>query len=259
MGASPLPRIVLQESGDWSMFAPKFEPQRKQFETFNCVSFNTIDCVQRLIQRLTGNEENYSDRFLGLAAGTTYGGNDPKTVAEALRKNGLIPEDLLPFSDNLKTLEEYYSFKDSDENECRGWGRKWLKKWDFGYEFVFNSDVPDKPERMMEALKYSPLGVSVAAWNYDSEKDLFVKDKTERSNHWTVCVIGYKENEYWLIDDSYLEGESNLKKLSWNYSFDYAMRYFLKKKETDQERQRSFTFFGMLKGFFAKWLDDIFK
>ena len=232
LGSSPLPQIVLQESGDWSMFAPKFEPQRKKFETYNCTSFNTLDCIQRLLKRL-GIDENYSDRFTGITAGTKEGGNDPHTVAEALRKNGLIPEDLLPFSDNLKNLDEYYSFKGADEAKCRKAGLAWLDRFEFGHEYVFHPSDTNKQEKMMEALKYSPLGVSVDAWN--EYEGVYIKDQGARDNHWTVCVVGFVKDKYWIIDDSYLAGGNNFKKLAWNYDFGWAKRYHISKKKTDAE------------------------
>ena len=233
LGSSPLPQIILREDGNWISYAPKFEPQRKQFETFNCTGFNTIDCIQRLLQRL-GIDENYSDRFLGKIAGTKEPGNDPHTVAEAIRKNGLIPEDMLPFSDNLQNVDEYYSFKGANETECRKAGLAWLDRFSFGHEYVFHPSDTNKQDKMVEALKYSPLACSVDAWN---ERDgIYYKDKGTKDNHWTVCVVGYIKSKYWLIDDSYLADGNNIKKLDWNYDFNFCKRYHIEVKKKEEKR-----------------------
>ncbi len=79
----------------------------------------------------------------------------------------------------------------------------------------------------MEALKYSPLGVSVVAWR--GRDGLFVKDKGEPDNHWTT-VVAYKEGEYWLVADSYLVFDSPFKRLAWDYDFGSIKRYSLTPK-----------------------------
>ncbi|MCF7836024.1 MAG: hypothetical protein K9M15_02790 [Candidatus Marinimicrobia bacterium] len=223
-----LPRYVINPSGDWSEYVT-FEPQRKQFETYNCTAFGTIKCVQILLNKL-GEDSNFSDRFLGVCAGTKAGGNDPHTVAQAIRHNGLIPETMLPFSSDLQTIDEYYSFKGADENKCRKEGLKWLDRYSFGHEWVFNGKT-DKA-KMIDSLRYSPLGVSVCAWR--KQGDLYVKWKNETDNHWTVAVVGYEKDKYWLIADSYLDDGEPIKKLAWDYPFQYCKRYNISKKLKQQ-------------------------
>ena len=48
------------------------------FETFNCVSFGTLSAIETLMFRLFGEKVNYSDRWIGIMAGTNAGtnGND---------------------------------------------------------------------------------------------------------------------------------------------------------------------------------------
>ena len=224
LGASPLPQEILEPDGDWTKFSPKFEPQRKRFETFNCCSFNTIDCIQRLLQRL-GDNTNWSDRFTGITAGTSAQGNSPTIVAEAIRKNGLIPEDMMPFSDDLENIDDYYSW-DIEKGACITEGKNWLNNWEFGYE-----QVPCNPESMMTALRYSPLGCAVYAW--EEQNGLYVSDMP--ANHWSCVVTSYEKNKYWLVDDSYLQDGTNLKKLAWDFKFDFVLRYHIdKKKEKEQ-------------------------
>jgi len=88
--------------------------------------------------------------------------------------------------------------------------------------------LEEKQKRMMMALKTSPLGVSVCAWR--KQGDVYVKSKNERDNHWTVCVVGYVKDKYWLIADTYIDDGEPIKKLSWDYPFSYCKRYSIELK-----------------------------
>lgn len=251
-GVVSLPKVILRSDGQWTSFVTPYEPQRKVFETFNCTGFNTLDCIEMLFKQ-NGFEKNYSDRFVGVVAGTNpaIGGNDPHTVAETIRKNGLIDEEMMPFSDSLKSVEEFYSFMGVDEEKCMDEGEKWLKSWGFGHEWVFNGYVENKQALIMEALKYSPLGVSVKAWEKGAN-GLFTKGKGERDNHWT-CIVGYVEGQYWIIDDSYLEDGQPIKHLEWDYDFGFCKRYALtKKKEVVEVKCAEFSFRGIVSWFFNR-------
>ena len=52
--------------------------QNVSFETFNCVSFGTLSAIETMMFRLFGEKVNYSDRWIGIMAGTNAGtnGND---------------------------------------------------------------------------------------------------------------------------------------------------------------------------------------
>ena len=50
-GISPIPKEVLQTDKDWSAYLPGIENQNKGFETFTCVSFTILNCVEILLQR----------------------------------------------------------------------------------------------------------------------------------------------------------------------------------------------------------------
>mgnify|MGYP001599222192 CR=1 FL=1 len=139
---------------------------------------------------------NYSDRALGIMAGTKPPGNDPAKIAETIRKQGLVLEKYLPFSSDIQTVEEYYSPNPLPESIIQQ-GKSWLFWYDFKHEYVFDKDtlLEEKQKRLMEALKYSPLGISVFAW---AENPDGTYTKLGNDNHWCVCY-GYKENEYWKI------------------------------------------------------------
>lgn len=259
-GGGNIPRVILRPNGDWSDIPDK-EVQNKQFETYNCTAFNTLARIEALIFVITGERVNYSDRYLGVVAGTKPPGNDPHTVAEAIRKYGCIPEEMMPFSSDLKDTDEYYSWKGVDREKCLAEGRKWLEKYTFLHEWVFkpSSSVPNKITSLVDTLTMCPPGVAVYAWI--KENGLYV-DKGQEPNHWTGLV---KDNPLinWLANDSYVDGSSTLKELDWKYNFQYCKRYYVKLNDVQVQYQGILkSFINLLKNyvsFLTKNLGGIFQ
>jgi hypothetical protein len=217
LGASnSLVKVVLQSDGQWDAYLPEKEFQNLNYiETYNCTSFGTCNVVEMLFKKIYGENYNFSDRYLGIKAGTKPPGNDPHIVAQAVRHDGLIQEIFLPFKD-INSWQEYYSYKGGNKSTCEQEGKFFLKKWEVGHEWVSQNNPT--PEMLMESLRYSPLGISVSAWYQNG--DLFV-DNGEPNNHWCV-LYGYKKGEYWKVFDSY---DLSTKRLAWDFKFQYAKRY----------------------------------
>lgn len=199
LGGSPVPMKVIQEDGNWETAMVQKDIQRLSFDTYNCTSFGTLKQIQTYLSCVFGDYTNYSDRWVGIIAGTKPPGNDPQKVYEAIRKYGLIPEEMLPFSEDLTSVEEYYSFKGADKEACYAEGLKWLEKYTLLHEWVFSPDQPldEKINNMKVALKYSPLCLAVYAWAQD-EKGVYIRlgDDT----HWTFM---YSYDDLERIMDSY--------------------------------------------------------
>lgn len=226
-GILSAPFEILQESGQWNDFLPENEEQRKEgFDTFGCTQYATLNALEILIKRKFGEIKNYSERYVGVMAENIPTGNDPHNTAEAIRHFGNVDDYQLPFSVNLKSFEEYYAPKPMTKHYL-DIGNNWLKEYDLKHEWVFGNftSLKNKQIKIKEALKSSPVGVSVVAWFERNE--LYYKPEGQRENHWTIC-IGYKENEYWIIYDSY---DGYIKKLEWNYDFGRAKRYWMEKKK----------------------------
>jgi len=161
---------------------------------------------------------DFSERFTSIANHTKPPGSDPHTVAETIRKTGLIPESKLPFDDSIKTLEQYYS-PDPLPAYLLSIGQDWLTNYTFKHEFVIGT-----ADDWMDALQYSPLGVSVFAWAQSN--GLYVRPPGIADNHW-VCCYGYVKDQYWKIFDSY---DQTHKRLEWNFGFTFVKRYYVEKK-----------------------------
>ena len=232
---------VLEEDEDWGEWDFIEDLQSKKFETYNCTGFNTAQAISKIIWRKYGEKFNPSARWIGIIAGTsaTKGGNDPHVVAEAIRKNGLIPDEMLPFSDDLETVDEYYSFKGADEAKCRAYAKDWLTKWEFNHDWVVTHFTTD-PTAMKYALRYSPLGGDVSAW-LTNEQGLYVR--FGQSNHWTN-IRGYNVNNP-KADDSYIPFK---KELVPEFGFSFVKRYVVIKKKvlTPELKQNILTVFWEL-------------
>lgn len=221
-GGGNVPLKTLQEDSDWTSLLPSEEQQNiRGIETFNCSAFGTTNAIELLMYKLTGERINYSDRWVGIIAGTKEPGNDPHVVAEAIRKYGLIPEEMLPFSDDIKTVDDYYSFKGADKEACYKAGREWLAKWDFKHEWTFTPGQPilEQMNNMKLALKGSPQCVAVYAW-VSNDKGVYYS--LGEPNHWTTV---YNIDQYLKIFDSY----SPIKK-DVDQSILYCKRYSITKK-----------------------------
>lgn len=209
-----VPENVLQPDSNWLLYLPLREDQIKNVETNNCTAFGTLNALEILHKRKFGFEVNWCERALGIMAGTRPPGNDPSTVIETVRKQGALPEDVLPFTEDIDTVEKYYS-----PDPLHDWLLSQASNW--GYTVKHEWVTPTRDE-MIEALKHSPLGVAVYAWK---EEDGFnVRGGTD--NHW-VCLYGIDSvSDGWLVFDSYA---GHLKLLHPNYQFYFVKRYWLDK------------------------------
>lgn len=220
------PFEVLQESGQWDEFIPQAEIQHnKIFDSYNCTGYGTLNALELLMLRKFGKTINFSERYTGVCAGTYPPGNDPQTVIENIRKDaGLIEEQRLPFTsfDTDMTLDEYYSPKPMEDYLLKS-GKRFLEEYKIQHDWVYQSGEEANAIKLKNALKSSPLGVSVMAWRREGE--YYVKDPDEQDTHWTV-LYGYEDGKYWKCYDSY---EGNFKKLAWNYPFGFVKRYHIEK------------------------------
>ena len=217
---------VLQPNWQWDEFLPVDELQSKgDLETQNCTVYGTLNVIETLLYRLFRVTSNFSERYVGIASGTTSAGNDPQRVAETIRKVcGLVDESDLPFDDTVKTFEDYYHPTPLPANLLKK-GIEWRDSYVFNHQYVFKPNDKNKTEKLVESLKTSPLGVSVQAWTLDG--GLYVKQKGDPDNHWGM-LYGGEYKKYWNFFDHY---NNTHKKLAWDYDFGYAKRYSLKKAE----------------------------
>lgn len=222
-GAIPYKEINV--FGQWDVYLPDKELQKRNgLETQNCTSYGTLNCVETLLNKLFGRKHDYSERFLGVIAGTSRSGNSPHKVAEAIRKNGCVDEIVLPFDSSINEWDEYYSPNPMTDKYLDD-GKKWLETYDFSHEWLFVGDYSgNRQKTLIDALKRSPVGVSVYAWQWD-DRGMFVNPDKRLDTHWCM-LYGYEEGKYWKVFDQY---KNDRKKLDWNYPFGFAKAFHIEK------------------------------
>lgn len=238
-GSQSIPDEVLQPTGQWGEFLPKDEFQfNRNFDTNGCTEYGNLNAIETLMKRKFEGDYNYSERYLAVLAENALEGNSPHKVLETIRKvSGVIPDSLLSFNDSITTWEQWCSPKPMTEPYLSE-GKKFNDNYVFLHEWVFTDNNSNKIELIKEALKRSPLGISVYAWLYDNDKQAYVKPKGASDNHW-VCLYGYEEGKYWLIFDQY---DSTHKKLVWDFDFTCAKKYYIAKRMTNQQIQQQISF-----------------
>jgi len=245
LGGVGVPKKILNPERNWVSFLPAGEIQKRNIETSSCTEFGTLNGIETLEKRLFGKIENYSERAVAIGSGNTENGNDPHTVCEYIRKNGLLDDFILPFNDEIESFEQYLSPKPLTNN-IEQQALKWLRCRVLKHEWVFgqNASLREKQEKLWESLLYSPLGVSVAAWHEDD--NLYVKADDEPDNHWTL-LIGGKFGEYWRVNDSYLDDGQYLKTLDWHYNFQFSKLFVI------NEIKRKFLY-DYFRGYFEQFM-----
>lgn len=135
--AGDIPYEIKNETGDWTPYLPPEEWQRFDLvDTMACVSFSLLNCIETQEKFLTGQQVNYSDRFIAMMSGTTRQGNRLQTVADTVRKYGLVREESWPTPINV-TWESYYAVPDPKKMaELLAEGARWKARFDLAYGWV---------------------------------------------------------------------------------------------------------------------------
>ena len=246
-GSVTLPKVVLQADRNWQPFNPTYEPQfNDSYDTSGCTVWGTQNIAEFLLKRLEGKEYNFAERFNYILAKIRPPGADPHAVAEEIRKDGLIPHELLPMTSTFEEFVRPYPMT----------ARYLVEGHRFPYimksEYVWRT--PQTREQRMakirEYLQYSPLGVSVTAWF--EEGGVYV-DNGLPNTHW--CVLTRETDRGWLIFDSYDQHE---KILSFDHDIQVCKWYALLKKTSKDNWLVELTknIFGLFKDL-IKGVDNI--
>lgn len=207
--------LVLKLDGQWLDCLPPGEKQFNYgFEPAACASFGTLNAIEILLRNDYQDIENFSDRFLAKMSGTTKAGNSPQTVAETLRHNGVCFQAQWDITPDLTDWDKWYA---EIPQSIKTLAQQFPAEYYFTHEYVTTGATTLK-----SALQYSPLGITVSAWDKDPATGLYVS--TFPNNHWVV-LVGYKDQEYWIVYDTYDENGDFVKHLAWNHEFQIAKRY----------------------------------
>jgi hypothetical protein len=182
LGASPLIMPEIMQSADWREFVPEGEIQARMFvfDTMSCTTFSALNIVETwfnyhikkesftVAQLETLNQLGYfkngrfncSDRFTAIMSKTMKTGNYFQAVWDSIRKDGLLPENDLPFDPNFKTWDEYHN-PNAITQAMKDKAVKILDIMEFNYEW--NTTDIDYTGLIEKALKSCPVHGAVPA------------------------------------------------------------------------------------------------
>ena len=226
-GSGQLVGTPLRLNGDWRASLPPEEFQNiRGIESSACY----IEAQQHTIATILEEafsiiDENYSSRFNALLSDGSENGGDPIKGAQSIRHDGLIPDSILPFGEEIESWNDFHSYKGASEVECVREGQRWLKKWTPKYDIVFERNEPlsFKYMRLRDALKFSPVCASVTAW-YE-ENEMYIKPEGMRDNH-LIEIVYLDDNNCAYVRDTYAPF---IKKLAPFYNFDFGLRWTIDK------------------------------
>lgn len=203
LGSSPVEHNVVNENANWKQFSPEHERQNIPVESLMCVSFSATDAVEYQFNKAIFDNRisledlkwlrdngyykngkiNFSERFIGALGDTRSYGAYQYKVGDAIRKYGLIPNDMFTLTDDFnKNID-----KDEITEEMYDLGKEFIERFPINYEWV--NDIK-------EALKYGALQVCVY---YADGNGILCPG--QNPNHAVVLVNNTEM--YSLIDDSY--------------------------------------------------------
>lgn len=218
-GVSGSQKAVLSEIGQYLDVLPVKELQHGTYvDSMACVSFSALNCIEILFKVKYGIEVNYSDRALAKMSETTRRGNYLDKVAETIRLQGVVPDELWAFDRSSKGLMDWDLYYREIPQIVLDTRFNFLKDYEIKWEWVYNDP--------REALKYGPLQVTICYQGSHQAVNGIIPKTNSPANH-AVTLVGYKENEYWVIFDHY---EMVVKKLAWDYTISDKLLFTLNKK-----------------------------
>lgn len=204
---------VRNPSGDWRPYLVRGEKQHSNVvDNMDCVAEATNNVGEIQIKQQTGQEVNFSDRFLAKMSGTTTQGNWVYIVLDTWRKIGCVLEEEWPRppSPNYTWNDYYASIPQFIVDRAPSQS---IHKYDLQYEVVGNT-----ADAIRYHLKHAPLmvtlpghevaGVVLSADNktltYLDSYDPFIKTRPISDIDWIYkAVLTVKQtNHMQLVNDN---------------------------------------------------------
>lgn len=210
-------KIVLSPLRDYSNYLPVHERQDKLgYDSFACVVFSGLNCLEIFLKKLYGEELNFSDRFLaGMIPVKPYSGTNYSAFWDAVRDYGLVLEEKYPFAGT--TPHEYVK---RPPQEIIDQGKNFLQYYDIEHEWIDWGGCD--PNKLYEALQFGPLHVSIDGNAARTGK------RSTAVNH-SVTIYRAEKGVKWGILDHY---SRQTYEVPWNFYFGSAKQatILLKKK-----------------------------
>lgn len=225
---------VVVENGDWTKYLVEYETQKKRnVDPYACVSYSALTCLE-MYANAQGIDINKSDKFTAVMSGTIpYRGNNFRKVAESIKKDWTVDEELYPFTDT--SVEDYYK---PVPEQIKKIALQDKPNWRYFYRFpttahALGQDNRKRDEVIMDALRYAPLQVSI---KYPRNKPVRGIYRPEYGQNHAVVLYNYIEGKEWHIFDSYDPLDNGgFKRLHWDYPVYGVMAHTLEHVATDKD------------------------
>lgn len=219
----------LNPNGDWTAYKAQDEHQSiLGFDTMLCWVFSTLKPWIMLANFYGFNDfpKNIAERYVGVMADASPSGGDPHYAAEVVRTiSGVIPQEVLPWTDDIDTWPEYYHPNPMDTSII-SLGAQYLKDFTFGHEWIFawgNTYTPEQKAQMIkDASKRGTVAYSVSGNYRVNNSGQLTKPVGEQDTHW-VTHLRF-DGDIATFHDQYDPFERQLEK---NYDHNAAKLYFL--------------------------------
>jgi len=241
--------VILMPGGHgWKQYLPAPEDQSNRYiEPEDCTIANALKAWETVANKLkadgvlkdTDFPKNCSERFNAICANIGPEGGSPFTSANSIASNGVIPENVLPFDDKIRTWDEFYHPKPMTD-DFKKLAEDCTKYINLQREWVFNDvsgqiTMSEKLEKIQAALERGVVCVSVYAWN-DPVNGLYEKSLGQSDCHWTLM---YDQDGVSKIFDTYAPYYKDVFQ-----DFQSAILYTMSRK-TDEEVSRENTLIGL--------------
>lgn len=222
---------VINPSKNWRDIAINELQARNGVEPSSCFIEAQQAIIAVLLEFIYGIKDlNFSARYNALLSGGTAMGGDPIKGALSIKKDGLIPQEMMDWKD-VECWNDYHSWKGVDKEKCIAEGKNFVNQYDMSYKIVFERDTPLKTKYLLleEALKCSPVAVSVYAW---VEKDgIYYKPEGVRDTHLTMVAVGMNDKGQVIVRDTY---EPFYKTLAKDTDFEFAIGWSVRKRNPQE-------------------------
>jgi hypothetical protein len=238
-------KVVRRSDRDWRPFCPEQEKQYYNgWDSYGCSVFGTYNMIEIYMKCVYGKTINYAERFTyNIVPIRPYGG-DPHDVMEAIRKNGLVEQDVLPLPETFDEFKTPFPMS----QELLDHGKRWLSVYEFEHDYLWNAQPSEerKEQLIHDALVYSPVGVSVTAWHRTSNG--LYHDAGLRNNHWCVLVYAARVNGKYVrvVYDTY---DGVFKELDPTHRIRYAKKIYIAKVYNGPRKP---TLLELIKRFFSR-------
>jgi len=230
-GGGIFSELVIKPNGDWrNVEIPNEDQNVAGVESSACYIEAQQSSDATFKEYIYGiQDDNYSARFNALLSGGTENGGDPIKGAMSIKKDGVIPQEMMDWKD-IKSWQDFHSWKGVNKEQCIFKGQEDANQWDKRFKIIAEKYTPLETKfiNLKEGLKRGLCQISVSAW-YERNGQYY-KPKGMQDNHFVKVEYVDKDNSIHIKDTYY----PYKKVLEPNYDFDFGMYRTLRKLSTEE-------------------------